>query len=56
VNTIQVRAFGWTLPFEVNTTGLLQSFAVGLFAAGLAALYPAWRSARSEPAIGMREE
>ncbi len=56
VNTIQVRAFGWTLPFEVSGAGLLQSFGIGVLAAGLAALYPAWRSSHAEPADGLREE
>jgi len=56
VNTIQLRAFGWTLPFEVNPSLLIQSLCVGILAALLAAAYPAWCTARSNPATKLREE
>jgi putative ABC transport system permease protein len=35
---------------------LLVTLAIAIGAALLAGLYPAWRAARSQPAIAMREE
>ncbi len=50
------RSFGWTLTMTVGPDVLLQ--AVGLAVAGalLAGLYPAWRMARTSPALALRSE
>jgi putative ABC transport system permease protein len=56
IESVQQRAFGWTMPFNVDTGLLLQTLLVGLLAAGLAAVYPAWRSAQRDPAPQLREE
>lgn len=56
IQSVQRRAFGWTMPFTVDSSLLLQTLLVGLLAAGLAALYPAWRSAQRDPAPQLRED
>ena len=56
IQSVQRRAFGWTMPFEPDPGLLLQSVAIGLLAAGLAAVYPAWRSAHRDPAPQLRED
>lgn len=56
IESVQQRAFGWTMPFTVNGSLLLQTLLVGLLAAGLAAVYPAWRSAHRDPAPQLRED
>ena len=56
IESVQRRAFGWTMPFSVDSALLLQTLLVGLLAAGLAAIYPAWRSAHRDPAPQLRED
>ncbi len=56
IQSVQRRAFGWTMPFSVDSGLLLQTLLVGLLAAGLAAVYPAWRSAHRDPAPQLRED
>jgi putative ABC transport system permease protein len=56
IESVQRRAFGWTMPFNVEGSLLLQTLLVGLLAAGLAAIYPAWRSANRDPAPQLRED
>jgi putative ABC transport system permease protein len=56
IESVQRRAFGWTMPFSVDGGLLLQTLLTGLLAAGLAAIYPAWRSARRDPAPQLRED
>jgi putative ABC transport system permease protein len=56
IQSVQRRAFGWTMPFSVDAGLLAQTLLVGLLAAGLAALYPAWRSAHRDPAPQLRED
>ncbi len=56
IQSVQRRAFGWTMPFSVDSGLLLQTLLVGLLAAGLAAIYPAWRSANRDPAPQLRED
>jgi putative ABC transport system permease protein len=53
---INRRAFGWSLPFQVNPLLLLETLALAIFAALLAGLYPMWRMARSRPAEALRAE
>jgi putative ABC transport system permease protein len=56
IQSVQRRAFGWTMPFSVDGGLLLQTLLVGLLAAGLAAIYPAWCSAHRDPAPQLRED
>ena len=56
IESVQRRAFGWTMPFSVDGVLLMQTLMVGVLAAGLAAIYPAWRSAHRDPAPQLRED
>jgi len=56
VFVINKRSFGWTLQLSLSPEILLQSFALAVAAAVLAGLYPAWKMARSSPALALREE
>jgi putative ABC transport system permease protein len=56
IESVQRRAFGWTMPFHVDTGLLVQTVLVGLLASALAAVYPAWRSSRRDPAPLLRED
>lgn len=56
VYVINKRSFGWTLQFEVAPGILAQALVLALVAAVLAGLYPAWRMARTNPALALREE
>ena len=56
ISVINRRAFGWSLPFEVNPWLLLETLALAIFAALLAGLYPIWRMARAQPADALRTE
>ncbi len=53
---INRRSFGWTIRMEVAPEILLQALLLALAAALLAGLYPAWRMARTSPALALREE
>ncbi|HMR04085.1 MAG TPA: ABC transporter permease, partial [Candidatus Competibacter phosphatis] len=53
---INRRAFGWSLPFQVNPPLLLETLALAIGAALLAGLYPIWRMARARPADALRSE
>jgi putative ABC transport system permease protein len=53
---INRRAFGWTLPYQVDPWILVQAVVLALFAALLAGIYPSWRMARSRPADALRTE
>jgi putative ABC transport system permease protein len=53
---INRRAFGWSLPFEVNPWLLLETVALAISTALLAGLYPIWRMARAQPADALRME
>ena len=52
---INKRSFGWTLQLEVAPEILLQAVAIGLVAAVLAGLYPAWSMSQANPADALRE-
>lgn len=56
IYVINKRSFGWTLQFEVSMAILLQALVLALVAALLAGLYPAWKMARANPALALREE
>jgi len=53
---INRRAFGWTLPFQVDPWIIIQAPALAVLAALLAGLYPIWRMTRSNPAQALRSE
>ena len=56
VRVINQRSFGWTLELALSPSLLLQAVALAFTAALLAGLYPAWRMARTSPALALREE
>jgi putative ABC transport system permease protein len=56
VYVINQRSFGWTLQLTVTADVLAQAVALAMVAAALAGLYPAWRMARANPAMALREE
>lgn len=53
---INRRSFGWTIRMEVDPLILLGAMALALGAALLAGIYPAWKMARTSPALALREE
>ncbi len=53
---INRRSFGWTMELNFSADIVLQGIALGLAAALLAGIYPAWKISRSEPAEALREE
>ena len=53
---INKRSFGWTLQVDVAPEILGQAILLALLAAILAGLYPAWKMARANPAMALREE
>lgn len=50
------RSFGWTIRMELGPQVLLEALALALAAALLAGLYPAFKMARTSPALALREE
>ncbi|NRD57037.1 FtsX-like permease family protein [Corallococcus exiguus] len=56
VHVINQRSFGWTLQLVVAPGVVGQALVLALVAAALAGLYPAWRMARANPAMALREE
>ena len=55
-DAIQLRAFGWTMPFRIDPDPLVLTLFLGLVAALMASLYPAWQASRSDPAPQLRED
>ena len=56
IEIINPRAFGWTMNLSVDGALLGQALLLAMSAALLAGLYPAWRMARAQPALALREE
>ena len=56
INVINRRAFGWQMDIAISPDILLTAVVLSFVAAIIAGLYPAYRAARSQPALGMREE
>lgn len=56
IHVINKRSFGWTLQVDVSPEILVQALVLALVAALLAGLYPAWKMARANPALALREE
>ncbi|MFV8834819.1 ABC transporter permease [Aquisalimonas sp.] len=53
---INQRSFGWSMDLAVDPWILLQALGLALVAALVAGLYPAWRMARTTPALAMKED
>jgi putative ABC transport system permease protein len=56
IYVVNRRSFGWTIRMEISPGVLLQALLLALAAALLAGLYPAYRMARTSPAVALREE
>ncbi len=56
IEVVNRRSFGWTLDMQVGSSLLLQAVGLAMAGALLAGLYPAWRMARTSPALALREE
>lgn len=56
IYVVNRRSFGWTIRMEVSPDVLLQALLLALAAALLAGLYPAYRMAKTSPALALREE
>ncbi|HEX2223670.1 MAG TPA: ABC transporter permease, partial [Thermoanaerobaculia bacterium] len=56
IYVINQRSFGWSMAMEVSPLILVQALLLALAAALLAGLYPAWKLARTSPALALREE
>jgi putative ABC transport system permease protein len=53
---INKRAFGWTLQMQIGPEILAQAVGLALVGALVAGIYPAWRMARTRPAVALRGE
>jgi len=53
---INRRSFGWTIHMLVTPAVLFEALGLALIAALLAGVYPAWKMARTSPALALREE
>lgn len=53
---VNKRSFGWTLNMQVGPDVLLQGVGLALAGALLAGIYPAWKMARTSPAVALRGE
>ncbi|MCH8505833.1 MAG: ABC transporter permease, partial [Ectothiorhodospiraceae bacterium] len=56
VLVINQRSFGWSMQMAFPPEVLGQAFLLSLAAALVAGLYPAWRMAKTPPALALREE
>lgn len=56
IYVINRRSFGWTLDMAVAPRILAEALLLALAAALLAGVYPAWKMARTRPALALREE
>ncbi len=55
-DAVQLRAFGWTMPLQITMQPMLLTLFMGITAALLASLYPAWQASRHNPAGQLRED
>jgi putative ABC transport system permease protein len=53
---INRRSFGWSMQISIDASILWQALLLAIVAALLAGIYPAWRMARTLPALALREE
>lgn len=53
---INRRSFGWTIHMQIDPIILAEAMLLAIGAAVLAGIYPAWKMARTSPALALREE
>ena len=53
---INRRSFGWSMELQFSADIVLQGMVLGLAAALLAGIYPAWKISRAQPAEALRRE
>jgi putative ABC transport system permease protein len=56
IRVINVRAFAWTMDFDLAPAVLAQGLFLAATAAIIGGIYPAWRSAQRRPATDLRDE
>jgi len=56
IEVINRRSFGWSMDISISPDVLLSALALSVGAALIAGIYPAYRAARAQPALAMREE
>ena len=56
VLVINRRSFGWSMELQFSADIVLQGMVLGLAAALLAGIYPAWKISRAQPADALRRE
>jgi putative ABC transport system permease protein len=56
IQVVNVRSFGWSMEMEIPVLTLVSGVALAWVAAVLAGIYPAFRSARADPARALRAE
>ncbi len=56
VYVINRRSFGWSIRLDLAPAVLLEALLLAVGTAVAAGLYPAWRMARTPPALALREE
>ncbi|UHD15954.1 FtsX-like permease family protein [Thiocapsa bogorovii] len=56
IEVVNLRSFGWTMEMRIPSLTLIQDVVLAWSAALLAGLYPAYRSARTDPAQALRSE
>jgi putative ABC transport system permease protein len=56
IDVINRRSFGWSMDISISPDVLLSALALSVGAALIAGIYPAYRAARAQPALAMREE
>ncbi|MFW5905028.1 MAG: ABC transporter permease, partial [bacterium] len=56
VHVVNRRSFGWSLDLDLSWSLVGQSVGLAVLGALLAGLYPAWKMARTSPAVALREE
>lgn len=56
VQVVNRRSFGWTLDLSWGLEVFGQAVLLALVGAGLAGAYPAWRMAKTPPALALRDE
>ncbi|MDI3324466.1 ABC transporter permease [Pontibacterium granulatum] len=47
-HVVQLRAFGWSIPYQPDLANWLTALGLSVSAAGLASIYPAWRFAHQQ--------
>ena len=53
---INMRSFGWTMQFAMQPSIFVEALVIGVLAALLAGVYPAWLLGRMQPAEALRRE